>query len=211
MSSLHQTIAAIVAQHSIISDSIVCQAAAIAGASEVNKAGRKPNSRYKCHGTLCKPKKSTWWRTLKKGDDLEFLHFTSLTRPAFSELVEACRLFILTNPIDPAHNPPKNRHLARRMFSPRDIMAMTLKWILSKSGQKNLNAKFVALASTYSNCVMLGLCAMAYCLADHPKAKVYWDQSIEALDQASERTKMFLDVPHVVVMIDGTKIHSKTS
>ena len=36
MSSLHQTIAAIV-QHTVTSDSIVCQAAAVAGAAEVNK------------------------------------------------------------------------------------------------------------------------------------------------------------------------------
>ena len=107
MSSLHQMIAAIVAQHTITSDSIVCQAASLAGASHANTKIRKPNSRYKRSGSLCKPKKSTWWRTLKKGDDLEFLHFTLLTCPAFNEIVEACRLFILTNPIDPAHNPPK--------------------------------------------------------------------------------------------------------
>ena len=78
MSSLHEIIAAVVAQHAMNSDNIVCQAASVAGASDANAKIRKPNSRYKRHGTLCKPNKSTWWRTLKKGDELEFLHFTSL-------------------------------------------------------------------------------------------------------------------------------------
>ena len=88
-------------------------------------------------------------------------------------------------------------------------MVMTLKWILSKSEQKNLNVQFGAVASTYSNCVTLGLCTMAFCLADHPKAKVFWDQSIEALQYASKRTKMFLDVPNVVGMMDGIKFRSR--
>ena len=78
MWSLHEIVAAVVAQHAMNSDSIVCQAALLASASHTNVNICKPNLRYKRHGTLCKPNKSTWWRTLKKGDELEFLHFTSL-------------------------------------------------------------------------------------------------------------------------------------
>lgn len=88
-------------------------------------------------------------------------------------------------------------------------MAMTLKWILFKSEDKKLNIQFGAVVSTYSNCVTLGLRAMTYCLADNPKEKVFWDQSIKALQRASKRTKMFLDVLNVVAMTNCTKMLSK--
>ena len=119
MSSLHKIIAAIVAHHSINSKRIVCQAALLAGASHANEQICKPTISYKRHGTLCKPNKSVWWCTLKKGDKLKFLYFTLLTCPAFNKLVEKFRFFILTNPVNPADNPPKKSSRTQDVFSAR--------------------------------------------------------------------------------------------
>ena len=52
---------------------------------------------------------------------------------------------------------------------------------------------------------------MIQTLSGHPKAKVFGDRSADGLIKAAERTKVFLDIPGVVVMIDGDKLRSKTS
>ena len=86
---------------------------------------------------------------------------------------------------------------------------MTLKLFLSKAEHKDLHTQFGAVNTTFRNCVGLGLEAAMCILIDHPKAKVYWDRSVEGLKRAADQTKDFLDIPHIVGMIDGDKIEGK--
>lgn len=139
---------------------------------------------------------------------MEFMHFTSLSRDAFKELVEICTPTINQLPLRKGASPPKQNNIRKRMFKPRDIVAMTIKNCLSQSEQKNLRVQFGAIATVYSNCVAVGMQAIVTCLIAHPKAQVYWDRSRDNLETCADLTKLFLDLPNVVGMIDGKKLTS---
>ena len=89
-------------------------------------------------------------------------------------------------------------------------MAMTLCFILSTAEMKYFHVQFRAIVSTYTDCVCLGLYAIVESMMTNPKAKVFWDHNIEALDKVAERTASFLDLPGVATMIGRIKINTKT-
>ena len=43
-----------------------------------------------------------------------------------------------------------------------------------------------------------------------PQKQVFLDRSVEMLWKAAERTSDFLDIPHIVGMIDGDKISTRS-
>ena len=146
----------------------------------------------------------------EKGDNFEFLHFISFTREAFDNLVDIVKNSIHSNSIVPYRGMPTNYIILRRRFNARDIVAMTVKYLLSRAELKDIHVHFGAILTTYINCVKLGMRCIVQTLSCHPKAKVFLDRSADGLIKAAERTKMFLDIPGVVAMMDGDKLRSKT-
>jgi len=170
---------------------------------------KKPGGRFLRSGSLSfDPKESIWKNVDEKGDAMEFFHFTSFSREAFQELVDLCTPIVTSLPLRKGANAPSAQQLRKRMYQPRDIIAMTLKYLLSQSEQKNLSVQFGAIASVYSNCVTLGLQAIVTILISNPKACVFWDRSRESLESCAMLTRKFLDLPNVVGMIDGKKLTS---
>ena len=146
----------------------------------------------------------------EKGDTFEFLHFTSFTREVFNNLVDILKNSIHSNSIVPYRGKPKQHRILRRRFNACDIVAMTLKCLLSRAELKDMYVHFGSILSTFINCVKLGMRCIVQSLSGHPKAKVFWDRSTDGLIKAAERTKMFLDILGVVAMMDGDKLRSKT-
>jgi hypothetical protein len=70
---------------------------------------------------------------------MEFLHFTSFSREAFQELVNLCTPVVNSLPLRKGAKTPTPQQFTKRMYKPRDIVAMTLKYLLSQSEQKNLS------------------------------------------------------------------------
>jgi hypothetical protein len=189
-----------------------CSAAACAAVAldwSRRKGIKKPGGRFLRSGSLSfDPKESFWKNVDEKGDDMEFFHFTSFSREAFQELVDLCTPIVNSLPLRKGAKTPSAQQLRKRMYQPRDIIAMTLKYLLSQSEQKNLNIQFGAIASVYSNCVTLGLQAIVTSLINNEKAQVFWDRSRENLESCAALTRKFLDLPNVVGMIDGKKLTS---
>lgn len=173
------------------------------------KETKKPGGRFLRKGSLSfDPKESFWKNVDEKGDEMEFFHFTSFSRAAFQELVDLCTPIINSLPLRKGAKTPTSWQLKKRMYKPRDIVAMTLKYLLSQAEQKNLSVQFGAISSVYSNCVTLGLQAIVTSLIGNDKALVYWDRSEENLEACAALTRKFLDLPNVVGMVDGKKLTS---
>ena len=170
-----QAVVAAVVSHFTDADNLFLQVASLLAKESADDDGppRKRSSRYRRGGAIPHPKHSVWGRTVKRGDDLEFLHFTSLSRSSFYGLVDLCKSYINTHPIDPRFNPPKKRNISRRMFTATDIVAMALRYILSTAENKDLHVQFGAVETTFKHCVKLGLRAIVEALVNHPKARVF--------------------------------------
>ena len=97
------------------------------------------------------------------------------------------------------------------MFDSGDIIAMTLRYLLSSAVSKDLHPQFGATSSQFSKYVLLGMRAIVTCLSDNQISRVYWDLSPAALKKAVDRTKQFLDIPGIVAMVDGNKLRSYRS
>lgn len=114
-------------------------ATAAAGDDVDDRPPRPPQGRYlRGTGTLHAPKESFWYRIKKRGNDAEFLHFTSMTRDAFDKLSSICKNYINTHSIKTGKKSKKNLG-KRRIFDHQDIIAMTLRWVLSRSEQKDIH------------------------------------------------------------------------
>ena len=184
-------------------------------ATIIGKAGLQKNSVVRANGRYIRghglpfPEQAVWQLVDRKGDEMEFFHFTSLTRESFNGLVDLCKLYIVKHSIQSASKgPPRSGDLKRRKFQPRDVMAMTLKYLLSKAETKDLHVQFGASATSYQDYIILGMQAIVDALSSNDKAKVYWDRSIRGMKEAAKRTAQFLDIPNVVAMIDGNKLES---
>jgi len=101
---------------------------------------------------------------------------------------------------------PQSWHLSRRFADSRTILAMTLRFLLSRAEYKDLCPQFGAIESVFSNCVLLGMRAIVTVLADEARSMVYWDRSVEGLKKCADRTSMFLDMQGIIAMIDGMLI-----
>ena len=186
-------------------------AAAVATINLASKSKRRaPNGRYRRSGALPHPSKSFWRRVDEVGDDLEFLHFTSLTRDSFNELVGLCTPYILSHAIAAeAKGPPKPCHLHRRVARPQDIIAMTIRYLLSTAEYKDLHVQFSLVLTTYVDCVQLGIGSLIKALIKNEKSRIFWDRTAEKLQLSAAKTASFLDIPGVVAMVDGTKVETK--
>ena len=104
-----------------------------------------------------------------------------MTRAAFDKLVMVCHPYIKSHPITP-HNsnktadgedrPAKKPRLGRRIFNSRDIVAMTLKYMLSVAEMKDIHVQFGATLSTFRYHVAFGKRAIIHALIDHPDARL---------------------------------------
>ena len=205
-----KVVAAAVAQFVLEAQTSSGQAiASVANSTDEGLCPRKRTGRYRRSGALPSPKHSFWRRIDGFGDDLEFLQFTALTRTSFDELVKLMSPGLLSRPIDVRFGRPQAHHLRRRMFSPRDIVAMIIKWMTSKRGSKNIHVQFGSILETYTNCCYLGLSVMVETLIVNPKAKVFWDTSEDGLKICTELTNCFKEIPNVVAMIDGDKLDTQ--
>ena len=169
----------------------------------------RANGRYICGRGLPPPEHSVWKRVDKRGDELEFFHFTSLTRESFDSLVTLCHEYVIQHTIQAnSKGPPRKGDLARRKVKPRDAIAMTIKYLLSKAEPKDLHVQFGISATTYHDHIIIGMQAIIRTLSENEKSRVFWDRSVEGMNRAAQRTAQFLDIPNVVAMVDGNKLES---
>jgi len=170
---------------------------------------RKPRPKYRRSGGTLPKLEDSFWKGVDKGDDnLAFLHFTAFTREAFDELHSLVGAKIDDLPLRIGASKPKRWHLSRRFADSRTILAMTLRFLLSRAEYKDLCPQFGSIETVFSNCVLLGMRAIVTVLADETRSMVYWDRTEEGLQKCADRTNMFLDVPGVIAMIDGKRLTS---
>lgn len=170
----------------------------------------KPQGRFLRNGALLSPEDSFWASIDRQGDELEFLHFIGLTRSTFDTLADLCKIYISSNPLAPTTKTGNvtAKQLSRRAHDHREILAMAIKWLVSRGGAKDLAPHFGAVESNFCLCVGLGLRSIIANLIDHPQARVHWDRSAAALIAAAERTSAFLALPNTVGMLDGKRLRS---
>ena len=154
-----------------------------------------------------------FWRMIDNDstDEREFMHFIAFSRSSFNKLVQICADHLNSNPIRPSrgnttHKKPSSCHLAKRKHSNRDIIAMTIKYMISTSEIKDLSPQFGATSCAYSDLVNFGKETILKCLINHRDAMVFWDRSLENLTYHASRTKAFQDCESVVAFIDGLMI-----
>ena len=135
--------------------------------------------------------------------------FLGLSRSAFDDLVDLCTPTINENPMNRDYGTPDVKQLRRRLYGPRGIMAMTLKYLTSAAEAKDVYVQFGATAMVYRNAIELGMVAIVANMG-HPKLRVFWDRSEEALERMSRKTAAFLDIPGVIGMVDGRKMTTPT-
>lgn len=166
-------------------NTIACEAVAavvVAVATDSDILGRnvprKPNGRYlRTH--LPTPGNSFWREVLAHGDEMAFFNFTTLLRGSFVDLVELCKDDLLSMPIrghtgDTTHHSPRRCHQRRRLFTPADIISMTLKFLTTTAELKDLHPQFGSLKTTYNDCVRLGMQVIVKNLINDERAKVVW-------------------------------------
>lgn len=105
---------------------------------------------------------------------------------------------------------PKKPKINRCLFNERDIIAITLRYLLSRSEIKDLHPLFGSVRTSFDYIIDFGINVIISNLINDDRSKIYWDRSIENMDRCARRTKQFLDIPNVVAMIDGDKIETKT-
>ena len=152
--------AASAVQQHVENMSAVCTAVSLVAEMETKRASQYSNIRRKKQGRyrrkiLHPTSKSFWARLYSMGDNLEFLHFKSLNRCSFEELVLLVTPVIESTSLDPrnADNILRKSDLRQRLFSPKDILAMTLKYLTTKAELKELHVFFGATATPYKNCI----------------------------------------------------------
>ena len=152
------------ANHNTIAcEAVAAVVVAVAADSDIlgRNVPRKPNGRY-LRTNLPTPGNSFWRELLAHGDEMAFFNFTALLRGSFVDLVELCKDDLLSMPIrghtgDATHHSPRRCHQRRRLFTPADIISMTLKFLTTTAELKDLHPQFGALKTTYNDCVWLGM------------------------------------------------------
>ena len=139
---------------------------------------------------------------------MEIFHFLSMSSSAFNELVSLITLYVNTHPIDRDYPRVDARTLRKRIYKPRDILAMTIRYLSSMSENKDIHSQFGAVLTSFMNCVKLGMSAILS-LIDHPHCRVFWDRSVQHCKKVSDRTKMFLNVP--VTYLPGFSRNTSTT
>ena len=106
----------------------------------------------------------SFWRGIDKGScDRELFHFLSLSRSSFEKLVEVCEKNINYLPICSQWNShfdskkPRTGDLKKRKYKARDIISMTLRFLLSRAEFKDLCPLFGCTDSVFSRYVKFGM------------------------------------------------------
>mmetsp|Transcript_2786 Transcript_2786/g.8191 ORF Transcript_2786/g.8191 Transcript_2786/m.8191 type:complete len:406 (+) Transcript_2786:189-1406(+) len=173
----------------------------------------KKGGRYLRGSALPDPEDAPWALVLK-GDERELFEFLSLPNDSFNSLVSLLSEYIASRPLRVTSGEhkigrPRPSDMSHRKFNPKDIVAMTLKFITTTSEVKDLALLFGACQSTYSNAICLGMKAMVVKMSDDERSRVYWDRSTFNMQRCAQRTSDFDLVPNVVAMGDGIKTRSK--
>ena len=167
----------------------------------------KRKRRYLHRGVLHTPHKIFWARVLKFGDEMEFFHFLLMSRSAFNDLVELLTPYTINTSLNCDNPNACKRTIRKSKYKPHDIIAMTIKYLLSTAELKDIQIQFGAILSYLTECIELGMCTILT-LIDHPKCRVTWDHSFDYCKEVSKRTDIFIDIEGVVGMIDGKKLAS---
>ena len=201
----------ILSSHFILSSgSTVSTAVASVTTLDINQDGKK-RGRYLRNGSLPGYTNSVWYLTRHYGDELEFLHFTSLSRSSFF-----CLSSLLENEwgkisLHRYGKIPQKKHLKQRMYDVADTLAMVLKYVLSMAEKKDIHVQFGAVLSVFDRYVELGMSVIIKVLMNDERARVVWDRSVANLEHTSSLTNCFFGLPGKIVgMIDGTKIDTYT-
>ncbi len=112
---------------------------------------RVPNGQCRRAGALYRAEKSFWRRIDKKGDLLVFLHFTSLTRKSFGDLVQLCEGHIRSHGLSQSYREPWPCHFSRPIVKPQDLVAMALRSLLRITEVKDLHSQFGVVTTTLIN------------------------------------------------------------
>ena|ERR1740124_69773 len=185
---------------------LITQAAA---ASSLGCATSKRSGRYRRGGAIPPPKESVWGRLEDEVqcNEIEFFMFAGLSQESFNLLVSICESTINRTPMRRDSGPPDANARKKRLFGPRGVMGMTVKFLTSAVEQKDVYAQFGATKDVFRLGVEVRMVAIINNM-NHPKMRVFWDRSIEALEKHAERTSMFKDITGVVGIIDGRKMLS---
>ena len=138
------------------------------------------SNNYKKEGTL--PKKlrnravpsrmeSVWFKVDHYGD--EFLHFTSLFYDSFHDLCILTEPVLKTLPPNRDDGTPLSQDLQRQAFSSRDMIAMALKFLLSRAEAKDLHVQIGAIVTVFDRCTEVGMCAIVKVLMTDARSRVY--------------------------------------
>jgi hypothetical protein len=173
---------------------VICAPLEINENLEKNERRSRRNGRYLRAGGIPTYVESVWAKVDRYGDEKEFFHFTSLTRMSFSKLVEITQPVINKLPVNRDQGQPTTRSLSKRKFNARDIIAMTLKYLTTKSEVKDLHVQFGAIHTSYISYVELGMNAIVNALFGHKDGRVRWDRSKDGLEFAS-LLYLFVPVP----------------
>ena len=93
---------------------------------------------------------------------------------------------MLENPLDRDCGKPIERSLKRRSYGPREIMAITVKWLSSCAEAKDLYPQFGVTSVVFRKCVELGLLSIVGNM-NHQKMRVRWDRSVENMEKMAAR------------------------
>jgi len=96
------------------------------------------------------PTDSIWTKIDRDGDDQELLFFTAFTRSSFNLLVQLITPEIISQPTNPRFDRPQKYHLSKRMFSPRDIVAMVIKSMTTVAEAKDIFVQIGATKTVFS-------------------------------------------------------------
>ena len=117
---------------SIISSNTIAVTAILQQSSEDQQVQKK-KGRYLRNSAVPSRVESVWFKVDHYGDEQEFLHFTLLSRESFNVLCILTEPVLITLPLHRDDGTPRSQDLKRRMFSPRDMTAMALKFLLSRA------------------------------------------------------------------------------
>ena len=132
-----------------------------------------------------------------------------MNRNTFQALLDLVGPSLTTSSHVQRYGQPRTEDLRRRLYSPRDILAMTIRFMVSKAPTKDLHADFGALQTSFSTYRALGMRMIVQHLVNDDRSKVYWDMSPEVIAANQQRTAFFDAIPGVVGFIDGVQVDTR--
>ena len=193
-------------------NSVASQVVALVASDEMTVIGtgtrRKPQGRCLRSGVLHSIEDSLWRHIDRHSDEKEFLHFSSFSRDSFDLLVEICQEKISCTPLDARYKASKEYKISSRRHTPRDIVAVGIKYLISCAEHKDIFVQFGMTQTMYLNCLRVALTIFVDVLEFNEKSRVWWNKTPQALKRTAEMTASFIEIPNVVAMIDGQKLPS---